>query len=121
MLLMRPHPWLPKRLLRYSFSRERLTKTVEKARPFARWTEKVVGPRLSFLTDPPFLNVVAGVCVLLALLFFPLNIIPFAVAAPSAAVLLFGLAITARDGLLVLVGLAATGLAVGLLIYLWPF
>jgi hypothetical protein len=36
----------------------------------------------------------------------PLEVIPFAVAAPAAAITLFGLALTARDGLLMLVGFA---------------
>ena len=37
----------------------------------------------------------------------------------AAAVFVFGLALTARDGLLALLGLAVTGAAVWLSVYLW--
>jgi hypothetical protein len=120
LLLMRPYPWLPARLLRFSLSRERLQQSVDWARPWARRIDWLVRPRLTFLVRPPMLNVMAAICILLALLFFPLAIIPASEKALAVPIFFFALALTARDGLLALLGLAATGGCVGLLVYLWP-
>jgi len=42
----------------------------------------------------------------ISLSFFPLGMIPFGVVAPAVIILLFGLGITARDGILILLGLS---------------
>ena len=49
----------------------------------------------------------------------PLELIPFASSAPMLAIAAFGLAILVRDGLLMLVALALSLLAVGLGGYFW--
>jgi hypothetical protein len=49
-----------------------------------------------------------------ALITFPLSLIPFAPLAPGLAVVLFGLGMTARDGLWLSLGMALTGGAIGL-------
>jgi hypothetical protein len=46
------------------------------------------------------------VAIILSLSFFPLGMVPFGVVAPAAIVLLLGLGITARDGVLTLLGLS---------------
>jgi hypothetical protein len=120
MLVHRPYPWLPRRLLQFSVSRDKLNGVVERARPWARRLGKVIGPRLTFLVGPPFLNLIAVVCLGLALLTFILSPLPGGENIPAAAVLLFGLALTARDGLLALVGLLVTGGCVWALVYFWP-
>ena len=64
---------------------------------------------------------IAVACILLAISFYPLAIVPFGVLAPGVAVTMFALGITARDGLLVLLGFLMTSVA-GLVLYLaWPF
>ncbi|HEY8505331.1 MAG TPA: exopolysaccharide biosynthesis protein [Gemmataceae bacterium] len=120
LLLHRPYPWLPGRLLRHSFPREKLLKAVERARPWAERIGKVIRPRLSFMLRPPFLNLIALVIIGLAGLTFLLSPLPGGENVAAAAVFLFGLALTAKDGLLAFFGLAVTGAAVWLLVYLWP-
>jgi hypothetical protein len=120
LLVHRPYPWLPKWVLRFSFSREKLTKVADRARPWAKRLNRLIGPRLQFLVGPPFLNVIAVICIVLAVMVFVLSPLPAGENIPAAAVLFFGLALTARDGLLALIGLAVTAGAVGALVYFWP-
>ncbi len=120
LLVLRPYPWLPRRLLRLSFEREKLERVVKRARPWAKYIGLFVRPRLTLLVMPPFLNVIALVCFCLGLVTFPLAVLPAGENIPTAAVLLFGLALTVDDGLLALFGLATAGTTVGALVYLWP-
>ncbi|MEJ0058621.1 MAG: exopolysaccharide biosynthesis protein [Terricaulis sp.] len=99
-------PWLPKGLLETRIPRDALHKGLEKGRPWADRIDKLLKPRLTFLTAPPFVNVIALVVVAAALITIPLAMIPLAPLLPSAAIVLFGLGMTARDGLWLSIGLA---------------
>lgn len=113
------YPWVPRRLLDFEFRREDLLKGVEMSEGYVRRIDAVLRPRLTFLTDPPFAQLIALVCIGAALISFPLGFIPFAPLLPGIAVLLFGLGLTARDGfVLVAAGLSLLG-AVLLLLRLW--
>jgi phosphatidate cytidylyltransferase len=92
---------------------------VERARPWLRWLNRIVGPRWPFLLQPPFLNAVGFVCVLLALLVFALSPLPGGENIAAAAVLVFGLALTAEDGLLAFIGLLLAVGCIGLVAYFW--
>jgi hypothetical protein len=120
LLVLRPYPWLPRRLLRVSFARENLESVVVRAWPWVEYIGLLVRPRLTLLLMPPFLNVIALICLGLGLMTFPLAVLPAGENIPAAAVFLFGLALTVGDGLLALFGLAAAGATVGALIYFWP-
>jgi hypothetical protein len=99
--------WLPARALSAEAPRDQVRKGVAAARPWARRIDSVLKPRLTFLTAPPFVNLVGVLCVAAALVTFPLGLIPFAPLAPGVAVVFFGLGVTARDGLWILAGAAA--------------
>lgn len=101
--------WLPQRLLRQSFNRARLNRVVDAAMPIARFVDRLIRPRLVFLTREPSVYVIGTLCCLLALMMPPLELVPFTGGIPALPVLLFGLAMTARDGALVLVAFALTG------------
>jgi len=120
-LFGRRSPWLPGVLLRWSFDRSRLAKTVRSTRDWVRRIDALIGPRWTALTRPPFVQIVAVAIVFLALSFYPLEFIPFATAAPAGAATLLALGLTARDGLLVVLGLAVTALAGWLVVAWWPF
>jgi hypothetical protein len=62
---------------------------------------------LKFLSQPPFVNLVAVMCIVAALVTFPLGLIPLAPLAPGLAVVFFGLGMVARDGLWLGLGTAA--------------
>lgn len=122
------HPWLPRRVLDFRFRREHLIQGVAAAEKYAHMADALVRPRLTFLTDAPFIQLVALVCVLAALITYPLGFVPFGPLLPSLAVLLFGLALTARDGVVLLMAFGAFAGAVVLMVHLiprltalWPF
>ncbi len=119
LLIMRRQPWLPKRILRFSISREKLLAAIERARPWMRRLGRIVRPRLTIFLEPPMLNVIALICCVLALSIFPLAVLPGGENIPAAAVLFFGLALTAKDGVLALLGLTIAAASFGLLIYFW--
>ncbi|MFN3232791.1 MAG: exopolysaccharide biosynthesis protein [Alphaproteobacteria bacterium] len=114
-LFGRQHIWLPSRLESISFSRDRMTRGVEKFRPWARRIDAILSHRLTTLTDRPVLSIIAVVCLLVALSMAPLELIPFAVFAPGLAIVGLGLGLTARDGYVIICGfvLAATTLGLG--------
>lgn len=103
------HPWLPKRLTKRSVSMEKWEKARDKMRPWARRVDRLLKPRLEWLTGRAMERVISVVTIGLAVSMFPLGFIPFAVAAPAGAILLFGLALSARDGLAVALALVVTG------------
>lgn len=115
------HPWFPSRLLDLEFDRERLTSTRKKLRPWLAWAERPIRSRLTTLIEPPFEQVAAACCIALALLFYPLALVPFGVFLPAIAVCFFGLALSARDGLLAAFAFVLTVGTVWTAIAFWPF
>jgi hypothetical protein len=79
---------------------------IQKSRGLARAIDKLLKPRLKSLSGPPFVNLIALLTIGAALITFPLGLIPFAPLAPGLAVVAFGLGMTARDGLWLLIGAA---------------
>lgn len=121
-------PWLPKQALDFKFKRDLLVQGAKGGVKYAHMVDALVRPRLTFLTAAPFVQIVGLMCVLAALITYPLGLVPFGPLLPGLAVLLFGLALTARDGVVVLLAaLAFSGAAVILVRFLpklaelWPF
>ncbi|MBL8549554.1 MAG: exopolysaccharide biosynthesis protein [Hyphomonadaceae bacterium] len=119
MAVGRKHVWLPRKALDAAFEPGKVKGGVEKLRPWARRIDSFLKPRLRALAAPPLVILVALLCILAALITFPLGFIPFAPLAPGIAIVLFGLGMTAHDGLLLLLGaapaIAAFALALPLL------
>lgn len=109
LMFHRDAPWMPRSVLNIRVSAAALQGFVRRARPSAQVLDRVVQPRLSFFADPPWVLLVALMCAAAALITFPLGFIPFGPVAPGLAIVLFGLGMTARDGLLLLAGTAAMG------------
>ena len=121
MLFYSSRPWIPKRLADFSFSRTKLTNGVSKSKPWVTWFEKLVHHRLEFLAEGVMVYPVAVLCVLLALSFYPLSLVPFGVLLPGFAITMFALGLTARDGAIILLGFVlTTGTAIMAWNY-WPF
>lgn len=116
----RKYPWLPRRALDVSFQRKYLISGVESVRKYAEMVDRVLKPRLTFLTRIPFINIVALACVAAALITFPLGLVPFGPLLPSLTILFFGLALTARDGVVLLIAAATLAGATWLLIRILP-
>lgn len=99
-------PWMPPRALAIRLSEARIAKFIAMARPVAGALDKVIRPRFEFLADAPWVLLVALLCVLAAVITFPLGLIPFAPLVPGFAIIVFGLGLTARDGVLLTLGAA---------------
>lgn len=104
-------PWLPKAMLDIRVSRDALFSFLDRARPVVdRLDGALLRPRWTFLAEPFGVNLVALCIMAVALVTFPLSLVPFAPLAPGLAVVLFGLGMTARDGLWLAVGIGLTAL-----------
>lgn len=97
-------PWLPESALKVSFPEPQIQAALKKARPWTQAIDKIVRPRLQFLAGEPWLAIVALLAIVAALATFPLSFIPLAPFIPGATIILIGLGVTARDG--VLLGIA---------------
>lgn len=109
MALGLPRIWLPKKALQAQLPRDAVRSGIERARGAAKFIDKLLMPRLTFLSKPPFVNLVALMVIAAALTTFPLGLIPFAPLAPGLAVVFFGLGMVARDGLWLALGTAVMG------------
>jgi hypothetical protein len=109
------HPVLPKKLLSLKMPRDKLEGFVTSAKGVAHVVDKLTSPRLAFLTRPPFVIGVAAICVVAALVTFPLGLIPLGPVLPGISILMMGIGLTARDGVFLLISGLALGGAVVLL------
>ncbi len=109
--------WLPGRVTGAAIPRERLEQAVERLKPWAQTLDRHTGRRLTFLVQPPAHMAIALASAGMAVLMFPLALVPFAVAIPSAIITLFSLGLMLRDGLVVALGylLGAAALAAWML------
>lgn len=114
------HPWLPRKALDFSFKRDHLVQGAAASEKYAHMLDALVRPRLTFLTEPPFIQLAALVCILAALVTFPLGLVPLGPLLPSLAVLLFGLALTARDGFVLILATAVFAAGVVVVVQLLP-
>ena len=101
---------LPRWLGRRRVNRADLRRVLQRATPTLRWFEKVMQPRLHFLTSGQAQRLLGLVLLVLALaLMAPIPF--FGGIPPGIAVVLFGLAIAERDGVFVIAGLIGTVIA----------
>ena len=118
--LGRSHLWLPPALECRRVPADKLELALRKMRPMARWLDRWFHKRMAWMTSTVMVRAAAMLVVLLCLTVPPLEVVPFASSAPMMAIVMFGLAMTVRDGALMLGGLlvvivgAATGAAVAL-------
>jgi len=121
MLFRADHPWVPQRLEKFSFRRKRLEQGIESIRPWIRRVDRLVSTRLELLAVGPMHYVLAIVVMVLALTYFPLAFVPWAVFIPSCANILLAIGLTARDGVFVILGLIVSAGAIAVMVMYWPF
>ena len=110
MLFGRDSPWFPARIDRRGITRAQLQLLIAKVHWIEMRVEKVFKPRLPGLTGPTTTRLIGLVCFLLAVA--AAVPIPLFHMAPAAAAVLFGLSLIYRDGVLVIVAIAASLLAI---------
>lgn len=110
-------PWLPKAVLDIRVPRKAFFALLDSARPAADQLDgAILRERWTFMTVPLFVNAVALCVCAAALITFPLSLIPFAPFAPGLAIVIFGLGMTARDGVWLALAIALTATALWLAI-----
>ncbi|MGB3626975.1 MAG: exopolysaccharide biosynthesis protein [Henriciella sp.] len=115
------HIWVPGFIENRSISKDKLKKADENAGKWLSRIDKLISERLRFLTGKWATYFAAIVVTLLGLLMIPLEMVPFVVGVPGAAVVLFGLAFVARDGVLMLLGFLLASFAIGMTVMLVPW
>lgn len=110
--------WVPARLRRLTFGAEVLQQTAERARPTAEWLDRILAPRLPALSGGPVIvRLVALVLIPTGATMMVIGFVPFLPLALGLHVVLLGLGILARNGVLVLLGFAS--LLPEILLALW--
>lgn len=106
MVFGRTSPWFPGRIDRRGVTKQELQRLVSKIEWLEVRVERVFKPRIASLTGPAATRAIGLICFLLAIVAaIP---VPLFHVAPAAAIVLFGLALIYRDGVLV-IGAAIAG------------
>ncbi len=113
-------PWLPRRIRAVSIQRERFTAVLERLKPWTRRLDRFVKPRLEFLTYGLAPRFIGLACVALGLGMIPLELLPFAAAAPALAIAMIGLGLSGKDGVWVLLGAVPAAAALWFIYRLIP-
>ena len=114
LLFQRDSPWMPEILRKIKISDTKLEKTRKVIHPVLSRIDNVIKPRLTFMTSGPAQVLTALISIVLATTMIPLGMVPFGVVAPAFIIGLFGLGITAKDGVLIIIGFAfSLGVAIG--------
>lgn len=117
LLFGRRYFWLPKWLLKRDVSQHKMDKAMKWMRSPARFIDRLLKPRLTFLLEGGGVYAIAGACVLIALAMPAMEVVPFTANGAGLAITLFALALMARDGLLALLAFMATVGTLGPLFY----
>lgn len=114
LLFRREHPWMPEILRNIKISDSKLEKTRKVIAPILNRIDNVIHPRLPWMTSGPAQILTALLAILLSITLVPLGMVPFGVVAPAFIIGLLGLGITARDGVLIILGfILSLGVAFG--------
>lgn len=109
MLFRRKHIWMPRWIVGRTLPSDKLRKGLAWCRKPAQKIDKVIKPRLTQLINGPGLSVLAIGSVVVALAMPAMEIVPFSANGGGLALVMFGLAMISRDGLLALFALIVTG------------
>lgn len=111
MLLRREHLWMPRWVEERAAEATKVRKAVGWLRPPGRLVDRWTRPRLGAFVGREGSMVIAVACLLVALLTPVMEFVPFSANIAGLAICAFALALVARDGLIALVALTATGAA----------
>ena len=101
-------PWIPRQIVDRPIDAEKLVPVLRKGADIVARIERVIRPRMSWLTDGKLASRFNGLGILAGgiLLIFPLGLVPFSNTLPAFAILFLCLGISQRDGAFVLAGYA---------------
>lgn len=98
LIIGRKHFWLPNWLLKRSVSRKRLNKAISWLKRPARFMDRLLRPRLTFLVHPIGTYIIAVMCIVIAAGIPFMELVPFSATAAGVAICAFGVALVAQDG-----------------------
>lgn len=101
--------WIPGKLARRNIGRQKLIKGLDWVDKPARFVDRWTKRRMAWLVRGPGQYLMAILCMLVAAAMPLMEIVPFSANGGGLALTAFGLAIVARDGLLALLAILATG------------
>ncbi|MEL6738149.1 MAG: exopolysaccharide biosynthesis protein [Pseudomonadota bacterium] len=102
----RTHFWLPGFIADRSVSQEKLKSARETLSKPAEVMDQLFHGRLSWATHDPMPRIAAAIIIILCVLIVPLELVPLAALLPFSAIAAFGMALTVRDGALMLLAIA---------------
>lgn len=108
MLMGRKHFWLPQWILKRSVEKEKVIDTVSWLRRPARFIDRLIKPRFTGLIQDRGQQLIALVCILIAVGLPVMELIPFSALLAGVALTAFGLALVSYDGALVLLAYFTT-------------
>lgn len=117
LLFRRDHFWLPNWLLKRSLPRSKLCKVLKWLRSPARFFDRLSRPRLTAFTRDIGSYAIAIICIVIALAMPATEFVLFSGNIVGLVLTLFGLALIAHDGFLVLLALVIMAIASGLVVY----
>jgi hypothetical protein len=99
-------PWLPNRLMQREMNAIDLRDALSKGSNVFSRLDRIVRPRMSWLTEGAVINRVNGLALIFAavLLMFPFGLIPFSNTLPGLAILFLAVGMLQRDGFFILLG-----------------
>ena len=113
LLIGKEHIWMPGFLQNRAVESKKLHKGIAKLRGIAHWLDEHSHGRLKPMTQGVWVKIAALVVILLCMTVPPLEVLPFASSGPMLAIAAIGLALTVRDGVVMLVALALGIAAIG--------
>lgn len=108
LLFLRHAVWLPATLASRRMEQAKLAKGLDWVEKPARYIDRYTRPRLVWLTCGPGQYLMALVCMSVALAMPAMEVVPFSANGGGLALIAFGLAMIARDGLLALIATILT-------------
>ncbi|MDP4574066.1 exopolysaccharide biosynthesis protein [Qipengyuania sp. G39] len=113
LLIGKEHIWMPGFLQNRAVESKKLHKGIAKLRGVAHWLDEHSHGRLKPMTQGVWVKIAALVVILLCMTVPPLEVLPFASSGPMLAIAAIGLALTVRDGVVMLVALVLGIAAIG--------
>ncbi|MEE4200884.1 exopolysaccharide biosynthesis protein [Erythrobacter sp.] len=111
LLFGRDHIWVPGWIENRSVSSDKMDGATDKLDGIANKLDKLSIDRMTWLTKGPAVQVAAGIILLLCFAVPPLEVLPWASAAPMFAIAIISVALMVRDGLAMLIAYIIAALA----------
>lgn len=118
-LFKKQQPWIPKRFKNTTFSRKKFVSGLEKVKPYTKKVDSFFYPRLQFLVRHEIQPFIALLCIFMSVCIIILGWIPFLAMLPASGILLLGLGLSAKDGLMVSISMVLMGGSIFALYSMW--